>query len=114
MLLQNKVAVIYGAAGQVGGTTARTFAREGARVFLVGRTPASIEQVADDIRAAGGLAETAVVDALDPDAVEAHLDALVAATGRIDVSINATSLRGDGRVRKLRAAIGAPSVCVPP
>jgi len=35
-----------------------------------------------------------VVDALDPDAVEAHLDARVAATGRIDISMNATS-RGD-------------------
>jgi len=90
-LLEHKVAVIYGAAGAVGGSVARTFAREGARVFLVGRTLATIEQVAAEIRTAGGLAEVAVVDALDPDAVEAHLDALVAATGRIDISMNATS-----------------------
>ena len=102
MLLQNKVAVIYGAAGKVGSTAARTFAREGARVFLAGRTEASIEQVADDIRAAGGLAEAAVIDALDPDAVERHLDVLVASTGRIDISMNATSLRGDLQGTPLR------------
>ena len=90
MLLRDKVAVIYGAGGAVGGTAARTFAREGARVFLVGRSPDPIERVAGEIRAAGGQAETAVVDAADPDAVEAHLAALVAETGRIDVSLNAT------------------------
>lgn len=102
MLLRSKVAVIYGAAGAVGGTTARTFAREGARVVLVGRTLASIERVAADIRAAGGQVETAVIDALDPQAVDAHLAQLVASTGRIDVSLNATSLRGDLQGTPLR------------
>ena len=71
MLLQDKVAVIYGAGGAVGGTVARTFTKEGARVFLAGRTAASVEQVADDIRAGGGVAEAAVVDALDPHDVDA-------------------------------------------
>jgi NAD(P)-dependent dehydrogenase (short-subunit alcohol dehydrogenase family) len=101
-LLENKVAVIYGAAGAVGGTAARTFAREGARVFLAGRTRATIERVADDIQASGGRAEAAVVDALDPDAVEAHLDAVVGSAGRIDISMNATSLRGDLQGTPLR------------
>jgi 3-oxoacyl-[acyl-carrier protein] reductase len=71
-------------------------------VFVVGRTPETIEQVADDIRTSGGLAEAAVVDALDPDEVEAHLDALVASTGRVDISMNATSLRGDLQGTPLR------------
>jgi 3-oxoacyl-[acyl-carrier protein] reductase len=90
MLLRDKVAVIYGAGGAVGGTAARTFAREGARVFLVGRTLAPIERVADEIRTAGGQVETAVVDASDPEAVGSHLEELVARAGRIDVSLNAT------------------------
>ncbi len=89
MLLQGKIAVIYGGAGAVGGTAARTFAREGAQLVLVGRTEASLRQVAADIHAASGQAEVAVVDALDPDAVEAHLAALVAETSRIDISLNA-------------------------
>jgi DNA-binding transcriptional ArsR family regulator len=50
---------------------ARDFAREGARVFLAGRTPATLEEVAEAIRAAGGVAETARLDALDEQAVDA-------------------------------------------
>ncbi len=49
MLLKDKNAVIYGAGGAVGGVVARAFAREGARVFLAGRTLAKLEHVAADI-----------------------------------------------------------------
>jgi shikimate 5-dehydrogenase len=45
-LLENKTAVIYGAGGAIGGAAARTFAREGAKVFLAGRTGAKLEAVA--------------------------------------------------------------------
>ena len=65
MLLKNKNAIVYGAGGGIGGGVARTFAREGARVFLVGRTQEKLEAVAADITAAGGAAEVAVVDATD-------------------------------------------------
>ena len=53
MLLANKTAIIYGGAGDVGGAVARAFAREGARVFLAGRTASTLEAAAADIRAAG-------------------------------------------------------------
>ena len=52
MLLEDKNAVIYGAGGSIGGAVARAFAREGARVFLVGRTREKLEVVARDIAAA--------------------------------------------------------------
>jgi NAD(P)-dependent dehydrogenase (short-subunit alcohol dehydrogenase family) len=94
MLLEGKNAIVYGGGGDVGGAVARTFAREGARIFLAGRTQATLEAVADDIRADGGRAEIAVVDALDQAAVEAHAKA-VAAAGGIDVSFNAIWIRGD-------------------
>ena len=54
MLLDSRKAVIYGGGGAIGGAVARAFAREGASVFLAGRTEARLEQVAEDIRAAGG------------------------------------------------------------
>jgi NADP-dependent 3-hydroxy acid dehydrogenase YdfG len=60
MLLENKVAVIYGAGGPIGGAVARAFAREGARVFLAGRTRAKLDPVAGEIRSKGGAADTAV------------------------------------------------------
>jgi 3-oxoacyl-[acyl-carrier protein] reductase len=88
VLLENKNAVIYGGAGSIGGAVARAFAGEGARVFLAGRTATTLDQVAGEIRSAGGAAETAVVDALDEDAVDRHADAVAAEAGGIDISFN--------------------------
>jgi 3-oxoacyl-[acyl-carrier protein] reductase len=92
VLLENKNAIVYGAAGVIGGAVARAFARDGARVFLAGRTMATLEQVTADIRAHGGMAEAAQVDAMDKAAVDAHADRVVAAAGRIDVSFNAVAV----------------------
>ncbi|MDQ6744339.1 MAG: SDR family oxidoreductase [Candidatus Dormibacteraeota bacterium] len=91
MLLESRTAVIYGGGGTIGGAVARAFAREGARVFLAGRTQARLEEVANEIRSAGGVAETARVDALDEEAVDRHADAVVAKAGGIDISFNLIS-----------------------
>ena len=88
MLLKGKDAVIYGAGGAIGGAVARTFAGEGARVFLAGLTRASLDAVADGISAAGGVGEISEVDALDEHAVERHTQQIVQEAGRIDVSFN--------------------------
>ncbi len=92
MLLENKVCVIYGAGGSIGGAIARGFSREGARVFLAGRTPSTLDQVADDIRAHGGQANTAVLDALDETQVHSAITAVIEAAGHIDVSVNVIGL----------------------
>jgi len=91
MLLKNKNAVIYGAGGSIGGAVARAFAREGARVFLAGRTLSTLEEVAEQIRSAGGVAETAQVDAFEEQAVDEHADAVTERAGGIDVSFNLIS-----------------------
>jgi 3-oxoacyl-[acyl-carrier protein] reductase len=88
VLLESKNAVIYGAGGSIGGAVARAFAREGAKVFLAGRTRATLEEIAEAIRSAGGTAETAEVDALDEKAVDEHADAVAADAGGIDISFN--------------------------
>ena len=89
MMLKDQNAIIYGAGGAIGGAVARAFAREGATVFLTGRHPAPVEAVAKDIRAAGRVAETAGVDALDEEAVESHASAVLKRAGSIDISFNA-------------------------
>jgi 3-oxoacyl-[acyl-carrier protein] reductase len=89
MLLEKKNAVIYGAGGAVGGAVARAFAREGAKVFLAGRTVPKLDLVAHEIAAAGGAAETARVDALDDRAVTAHVDGVATRAGGIDILFNA-------------------------
>ena len=92
MLLENQNAIVYGAAGAIGGAVARAYAQEGARVFLAGRTLATLDEVAADIRARGGAAETAEVDAMDKAAVDAHADQVAQAAGSIDVSFNAVGV----------------------
>jgi 3-oxoacyl-[acyl-carrier protein] reductase len=91
MLLDGKNAVIYGGGGAIGGAVARAFAREGATVHLAGRTAATLRKVADDIRAAGGAAETAEVDAFDETQVDAHARSVVDGHGSLDVSFNVIS-----------------------
>jgi NAD(P)-dependent dehydrogenase (short-subunit alcohol dehydrogenase family) len=92
MILQDKVAVVYGAGGAIGGAVAQAFAASGATVFLTGLHQGRVEVVAKDILAAGGSAEAAEVDALDEQAVDAHLRHVLDTAGRVDISLNAIGL----------------------
>jgi NAD(P)-dependent dehydrogenase (short-subunit alcohol dehydrogenase family) len=113
MMLDDKTAVIYAAGGAIGGAVARAFAREGARLFLTGRDVAKVDVVAEEVVAAGGVTETAQVDALDEKAVDDHLSAVIERAGGVDISFNAiglgaaperlplTELAGDAFVRPI-------------
>lgn len=96
MILKNKVAVIYGAAGAIGSTIAQAFAREGAHVFLTGRSIRAVDELAKVVNTAGGRAQAAQLDALDELAVEAHLNGVVNRAGKIDISFNAIGLAQTG------------------
>ena len=93
MLLQNKNAIIYGAGGSLGGAVAKALAAAGARLFLTGRNISSVQDVADEIIAAGGNAEATQVDALDEKAINSCLDEIVQKTGHIDISFNAIGVQ---------------------
>ena len=93
MQLEGKNAVVYGAAGSMGSAVARAFAREGANVYLAGRTLATLDSLAKEIREGGGTAATALVDAMDQASVAAHAARLVDNGTDIDVSFNAISYR---------------------
>jgi NADP-dependent 3-hydroxy acid dehydrogenase YdfG len=84
MMLNDKVAVIYGAVGAIGGAVSRASAREVAECFLTGRLRAPGEAVAEDIVSAGGSAEAAEVDALDEQALGKHLRSVIYKAGRLD------------------------------
>ena len=92
MLLKDKVAVIYGAGGAIGGAVACAFASAGARLFLTGRQLEPVEAVAKDVVTAGGSAEAAEVDALDEQAVDEHLQSVIDQAGRADISFNAIGI----------------------
>jgi NAD(P)-dependent dehydrogenase (short-subunit alcohol dehydrogenase family) len=94
MLLKDKVSVIYGGGGAIGGAVARAFAREGAKLFLTGRLRAPVEAVAKDIVSAGGFAQAAEVDALDEQAVDKHVQSVIDRAGRVDIAFNAVGIPG--------------------
>jgi len=87
--LNEKIAVIFGAGGSVGSGVARELAEQGAEVFLAGRTRSNLEQVAQQITAAGGRAHVEVIDALDERAVNECVDRIVKQAGKIDIEFNA-------------------------
>jgi len=91
MLLKGRTAVVYGGSGAVGGAVAKAYAREGARVFLAARNRERLEAVAAEIRASGGRAEVAVVDAMDAAAVETHLADVVRHAGPVKLMFNGVS-----------------------
>lgn len=111
MLLKNKNAIVYGAGGAVGSTIARAYAREGARLFLAGRTLAKVDAVAKEIIAKGGAVETAQLDALDEEAIERHAMDVVGKAGRIDISFNAIGIPAE--VVAQRGMQGVPFTEIP-
>jgi NAD(P)-dependent dehydrogenase (short-subunit alcohol dehydrogenase family) len=93
-VLANKNAIIYGGGGSLGAAIGAGFAAEGARVHLAGRAPGPLDAAAQVIAAAGGAAGTAVLDAMDEAAVDAHVAQVVARHGSVDISLNLIK-RGD-------------------
>jgi len=91
-MLKNKIAIIYGASGGIGGAVARAFADQGAKVFVTGRNQASVDALAEDIVSAGGSAVAGQVDALDEQAVDGHLQSVIDSAGRVDISFNAVGI----------------------
>jgi 3-oxoacyl-[acyl-carrier protein] reductase len=93
MLLQDKVAAIYGP-GAIGTAVAQAFAREGAQVFLGGHHESTLKQAAQSLQEAGCSVQTALVDALDTGSVEGFVESVVKTAGRLDVSFCLTNANG--------------------
>jgi NAD(P)-dependent dehydrogenase (short-subunit alcohol dehydrogenase family) len=93
--LENKTAVIYGD-GAIGGAIAKAFAREGAQVFLTGRTASKLDAIAHEIQTCGGLVTTTQLDALDEEAINTHMEMVIQKAGSIDISFNAVGLSQKG------------------
>jgi 3-oxoacyl-[acyl-carrier protein] reductase len=89
MLLENKNAIIYGAAGSLGSAVAKALSKEGAAVFLTGHRIAPVKSLAAEIVAGGGTADAAELDALDQPSVGAFVDDLVRGGRTLDISFNA-------------------------
>lgn len=90
-LLENRLALITGASRGIGRAVALAYAAQGAHVILVARTTGALEEVDDEIQAAGGKATLVPLDITDGEAIDrlgatiferwGHLDILVGNAG---------------------------------
>lgn len=92
MTLEDREIIVVAATGQIGGVTARTLAREGARVWASGRDAAAVARLVADVRAGGGRAEGDVLDATDPGEVDRYVASVAERAGRVDGVFNAIGL----------------------
>ncbi len=88
MDLKNKLMLITGASSGIGAATAKLAAKEGARVILVARSKDKLEQVAEEIHRAGGIAYAQALDVTDPQAVAALEKSITAELGAPDILFN--------------------------
>ena len=86
--LTGKVCVVTGAGGVLCSAFAKALARAGAKVALLGRTLASLEAVADEIRAEGGTANPYPANVLDRESLDAAHAQILADFGPCDVLVN--------------------------
>jgi 3-oxoacyl-[acyl-carrier protein] reductase len=90
--IEGRVTIITGAGSGMGRATAHVFADEGARLALVDRDGDAVEQVAAEVRAAGGAANAYVADLADGDAIPALVARIRDDLGPIDILINNAGL----------------------
>ncbi len=90
--LSGKIALVTGAAGNLGGEIVRHYLREGATVVMTGRTAARTDAAREAVLAATGAdpdrVSTVVLDGADADSVRAGIAEVVAKRGRIDILVN--------------------------
>ena len=96
--LQDKIAVVTGGNGVLGGAIAKGFAAEGAKVGIMGRTEATVNQKVEEIKAAGGDAFALVADVLDREKLEACKESVLQNYGQVDILVNAAGGNVKGAV----------------
>src|SRR6476660_7675050 len=88
MRLQNKSAIITGAASGIGKDIALVFAREGAKIAIADLNKEAADATANEIRSGGGTAIGVAMDVTDERAVNDGVAATVAAFGGVDILVS--------------------------
>ncbi|MDZ4877234.1 MAG: 2,5-dichloro-2,5-cyclohexadiene-1,4-diol dehydrogenase [Chroococcidiopsis cubana SAG 39.79] len=95
MILQNKVALVTGGTSGIGRTTAIAYARQQAKVVVVGRRMDEGEETVRSIKEAGGEAIFVQADIAKEADVEAMVDKAVGVFGRLDIAFNNAEVVGE-------------------
>ena len=93
-ILENKVAIITGAASGIGKAAAVLYAREGARVVVSDIDEKAGNAVVDEIKKSGGEAIFVKADSSDPEANKNLVDQTVKKYGKLDIAVNNAGIGG--------------------
>lgn len=96
--LQDKVALITGASSGIGRATAERLAREGMKVFLVGRNKTSLSEILTAVRSRGAEGEILAADITEGSVPAKMIEAVIGAFGRLDTVINAAGHIATGTI----------------
>jgi NAD(P)-dependent dehydrogenase (short-subunit alcohol dehydrogenase family) len=86
--LKDKVAVVFAASGEIAGAVARSLSQHGARVYVTARNLDAVKTLVQEIKAGGGTAEAAKVDALNETEIDNFLKKVVSDNGQLDIVFN--------------------------
>lgn len=103
MMLQNKTVFLTGAARGIGATCAKYFVEQGAKVMLVDRDKAGLQDLTASLNASGDNAIFAVVDITDAEAVAEAVKTLHDKWGSVDVLVNNAGITRDALTAKMSA-----------
>jgi 3-oxoacyl-[acyl-carrier protein] reductase len=102
--LEGKTALVTGASQGIGRACAIELARAGARLALAARNESKLTEVAAEITAAGGTAQTFVIDMSDEESIKAGAKAALAAFGTIDILVNNAGITKDTLLLRMKRA----------
>jgi NAD(P)-dependent dehydrogenase (short-subunit alcohol dehydrogenase family) len=99
---KDRVVLVTGASSGIGRACARALGSEGAKVVVVGRRQARLDEVVADIRAAGGEAVAVVGDVRDEATCQAWVGECVRRFGGLDGLVNSAGVMGSGGLLETR------------
>jgi 3-oxoacyl-[acyl-carrier protein] reductase len=102
--LEGKTALVTGASQGIGRACAIELAKAGARLALAARNESKLAEVAAEITAAGGTAQTFVIDMSDEESIKAGAKAALAAFGTIDILVNNAGITKDTLLLRMKRA----------
>lgn len=86
--LKDKVAVVFAASGDIAGAVAQSFSEHGAKLYVTAKNIDAVKALVQKIKANGGNAEAAKVDALNETEIDNFLKKVVSENGKLDVIFN--------------------------
>ena len=102
--LTDRVALVTGASQGIGKTIAQTLARAGAKVALAARNKDKLEEVAGEIRSAGGNSAVFPLDVASEEQIKSVVKAAAAHFGKIDILVNNAGITRDQLVLRMKRA----------